>query len=780
MPHKEIPEDIKTNLKTLVDHFCAEDQEVRERQIRIWRKLKLYWNGFTRIWYSEVAHDWRVWDYSGDSKSSDDDYYDKPINVFKAYLESIIAALSITIPAIDCAPDDADNPLDVSTAKSGNKIAALIGKHNNASFLWLHALYVYCTEGMVACYSYPKEDKAYGTYETNRYEEDTKEVHVCPVCNEQLADELFTQAEADEFMPDEDDVLLHDLVLNKHIIICPQCAATLDPNLQKSKLIVQRLVGVTNNPKSRQCLEVYGGLYVKVPNYAKKQEDCPYLIFSYETHYANALEMYPELRDKIEKGASKTLSSSGLSEPYERWGRLSPQYYGEYPVNNVTIRNCWFRPAAYNILGNEEDVKELKAKFPDGCKVVFIDDCFAAAENEALDDCWTLTHNPLSDYIHHDPLGILLVSVQDIVNDLISLIVQTIEQGIPQTFIDPAILDFDAYRQMEATPGGVYPTKPVSATKNISEGFFSFKAAALGEEVLPALNQFQQLGQLASGALPSLFGGIAEAGSKTASEYAMSRAQALQRLQTPWKMLSLWWKDIFSKAITSYIKEMADDERLVEKDKQGNYVNVFIRKSEVAGKIGNIELESSEQLPASWAQLKDVIMKMVELNNPQVLQILFSPENIHLFAEATGLNDLKLPGEEDKIKQNEEIQQLLASQPIVQPPDPMQVQMATELGMQPPGETEIPSVEVDAELDNHQVEADICRKFLISDAGRLAKIQNRPGYYNVLLHFKAHMAIIQQQMMAQQQASVAAGEKNPKKSAQTGEENGAPNRLPIK
>ena len=39
-------------------------------------------------------------------------------------------------------------------------------------------------------------------------------------------------------------------------------------------------------------------------------------------------------------------------------------------------------------------------------------------ENESLDDHWTLTYNPLSDYIHYDPIGLLLSSVQDITNDL--------------------------------------------------------------------------------------------------------------------------------------------------------------------------------------------------------------------------------------------------------------------------------------------------------------------------------------------------------------------------
>ena len=109
-------------------------------------------------------------------EDSDQGYYDKPVNVYRAYLESIIAALSVTVPPITCYPDDADNPLDVTTAKAGDKIAELIFKHNDAPLFWLHALFVFCTEGMTACYTYPNADEKYGTYKEKKYEELPKNI----------------------------------------------------------------------------------------------------------------------------------------------------------------------------------------------------------------------------------------------------------------------------------------------------------------------------------------------------------------------------------------------------------------------------------------------------------------------------------------------------------------------------------------------------------------------------------------------------------------------------
>src|SRR6185295_337779 len=402
---KELDDDIKSLLKSIVDHFDDEDRGVRDRQIRQWRRLKLLWENVQHTYYSEVAHDWRV--PQNEIQDTDQGYYDKPVNIYRAYLESIIAALSITVPSIICYPDDADNALDIATAKAGNKIGELVFKHNDAPLFWLHALFVFVTEGMTACYAYAKEDEAYGTYDVKEYE-DVNETHqqtLCPLCQAQMADDEIVQIQEDKFNPDDSDAGIN-AAIDDGLELCPECAQYVIPDRINQTSTITRLVGITKHPKSRICMEVYGGLFVKVPVWARNQAECSYLIYSYETHYSNVLEKYPHLRDKITKGSAQY-------DIYEQWGRTSPQYHGEQPINNVTVRNCWIRPSAYNIL-NEDDTESLKKQYPDGIKLVVINDFVADAINECLDDNWTLTYNPLSDYIHFDPIGSLLTSVQDI------------------------------------------------------------------------------------------------------------------------------------------------------------------------------------------------------------------------------------------------------------------------------------------------------------------------------------------------------------------------------
>jgi hypothetical protein len=744
--HKEPDPEIADLLKTVVDHFDKEDRYTRERQIRHWRRLKLYWNNFSQIYWSETAHDYRVYNRDLNSTDSDQDYYDRPVNVFKAFLETIIAALSIQIPAINCVPDDADNPLDLSTAKSGDKIAELLYKHNNVMYLWLHALYIYCTEGMIACYSYSDSDEKYGTYDKEQVKDTEIEAYICPICQARVPDFMFTNSEMNEFDPGDDDVEIKN-VFDEEGPTCLECGTLLDPEIQKQKLVVPRIVGTTKEPKSRVCLEVYGGLYIKVANYAKKQCDTPYLIFSHETHYTGPMECYPWLREKLPAGGWTDI---GVNDPYEQYGRLNTQYRGEFPIENVTVKNAWLRPSAFNIL-DEEKYKKLKKLFPDGVKLVSVNDIICEFCNECLDDHWTLTENPMSDFLNHDPLGELVTNIQDITNDLISLTLQTIEHGIEQTWADPAVVNFNAQRQIESMPGTLTPTKPVSGSKNISDAFYTSKTASLSPEIFNFYQIIQQLGQFVTGALPSLFGGQqGEGSSGTASEYAMAKGMALQRLQTPWKMITIWWKEIFGKAIPLYIKNMVEDDRMVEKDTQGNFINVFIRKAETDGKIGSIELESDEKLPITDEQQADIIMQLMQLNNEEITAALMDPENLPFVAKMIKIPQFRLPGADDRQKQYEEITELINSTPIPLPLTPEDIMLAQQTGQEPVPQEQT-SIPIDQDVDNHQIEASICRSWLISSAGRLAKVENPNGYKNVLLHMKEHLVIVQQQMLAQLQ-----------------------------
>ncbi len=733
-------EKVQRLLLEVFDHFDAEDRAVRERQIRKCRRLKLMWDNIFQTWYSEVAHDWRVWDPTQSDDSGDQAYYDKPVNTFRAYCETIIAALSITTPAAKCFPDDAESTLDTLTAKAGDKIGQLISRHNNDPLLWLKGLYTYYTEGTVFAYNYTHSDEKYGTYEEKKYEEreEIKNLVICPVCKQETEVDETQDVFQPEMQPEDN---------------CPNCGNLVVMQPESRPVQVTKLVGKTKEPKSRVCLEIFGGLYVKIACYAKQQSQTPYLIYAHETHYANAIEEFNHLagNDKLKKKLRQ--GGEGPDDPYTQWGRLNTVYQGEYPNYVVTIKKGWLRPSAFNVL-DEDDAKELKTLYPRGVKVCKVNDEFGSAESQALDDYWTVSVNPQEDYLVHDPAGIALVTTQEMTNDLLSLILQTIEHGIGQTFADPGVLNFKAYRNTETAPGGVYEATPKSG-KSLSDGFFQVKTATLSGEVMPFFEVIQSLAQLVSGALPSLFGGQLD-GSNTASEYSMSQAQARQRIQNTYKMFTSWWKEVKGKQIPMFINVMKTDENDVQQMPDGSFINTFIRMADLQGKIGKIELEAAENLPLTWTQQKDTIMKMFELQTPAFLEMLQAPENIPILRDAIGLNDFYIPGEDDRSKQNDEIQQLLMSEPIENP----------NYNMADPNSMEIlPSVEVDPIYDKHNIQFEIVRQWVTSEAGRLAKVENEAGYQNVLLHGQQHYLEMNKQMVLGKNMEEPSGKNNPEKPA---------------
>ena len=737
LPDERICELIKTVYNSCVD----EDMTVRAAQFRQWRRLKLQWEGFNRIWFDSVAHDWRIWDKLHDS-NSDQSYYDKQVNVFKAYLESIIAALSVTVPPIKCYPRDADDTLDLATAKAGDKLAQLVYRNNDIPLLWLHALFIYVTEGLVAFYSYTEEDEKYGTYKVQETKdvEESYQITKCPNCGYEIDSVPTDNIMRTPSLPKRiNEGIENELGGEEALDSCPACGLLMSPEVTQESIFVEKIVKEFTKPKSKVCTEVYGGLYIKIPNYAKNQKTCPYLIKTEEVDISHAREVYPALYDKDQKDFK---GDAGFDEEDTGvWARLSPQYGNDTPENLVSENIAWIRPSRYNVIRDEKDRDKLRELYPKGIKVTYVNNILVAVESRELDLDWTLLENPLSDYLHFQPHGESATSIQDITNDLISLVLQTIEHGIGQTFVDPAVLDFTAYQQSEVTPGGIFPVKATGrGGRGLSEFFHEMKTATLSGEVLPFFQQVQGLGQLTTGALPSLFGGALE-GSETASQYSMSRAQALQRQQNTWKMFIIWWKRSFTQVIPKYIGIIHEDERDVQLDKDGNFVNILIRKSELEGNIGKVELEANENLPVTWGQVKDTVERLLMHGNPEVVKIIAAPENIPIIHEALGLSQFYIPGEDDVIAEYDEIKILLNSEPSPN--------ILDDMGTIDEEMPEIPSVEIDALYDNHRIRFEIVRKWIISEAGRQAKIDNERGYKNVLLHGMLHKLEMDRAMMEQ-------------------------------
>lgn len=723
----------KEKVKGLIDVLLLEDKFARDIVIRINKKLELYFKGYQRLFWSASLGDWMSPSFPGFDQGlftrENPEFTELPddttkiFNVYRAYGESVISALASGVPATKFFPENADSVEDIITAKAFSRIAKLIEKQNDASLLFTKVLYYLWNQHYVAAYTYANADEKYGTNqrEVMGMVDEPFSTSYCPNCGNE------------------------NLIQEETGTICPECGPV-EPIVEEGTEQIEQVTGFEKIPKIREIIEIYGSLNVQIPSYAFDIKGCPYLRLNVEIHEDLAKSLFPEIADKI--------GGHPDTGELDRWSRAAVELSRGAENKLCTLSRTWMRTWTVKGLNKEDPwIETLEKKYPDGFLVYQVDDLIARIEPENLDDHWTITRSPLSPKLHAEPLGLNLIDVQDVVNELVNIETQTISYGIGETFVDPEVINFRDYKKNKSQPGMLTAATPAPG-KSLADSFHTIKSATLSREVEDFQGRLEQYGQFISGAYPSIYGGSMQGGSKTLGEYQDSRAQALQRLSLVWKMLNAWWPLVIEKATREYaenLKTEGFDEHFVEANGD-DFLNVWIKVAELTGKVGDVRSESSEQLPVSWAQRRGMILEFLNMKNPIIDPLLVDPSNSTLVAETLGWGEVYIPGADDRNVQLEEIKQLISSGPVMQPQmDQFGQPAIDQMSGQPLPPVPTSSVPIQPVVDNHQVHAQTCRAWLNSAVGRAMKQMNPPAYENVVLHLQQHDAIVQQMMMQSQQ-----------------------------
>jgi hypothetical protein len=683
----EVSEELGSHILNISRGFEREHETIRDDHLLLKKKGEYFFRGYQRLYYDHLAHDYRAFHESPDYESDEDDQ-NRVYNVYRAHGEAVIAALTIEVPGVNFLPDDAKNANDIDTAKNYSAAALLIQRHNDVELLYSYAVYLAWVSPLVAAYHYLDEDKEYGTVATPKYKDQT-EKHIewkCQRCDASVSEDAE---------------------------VCPECSS---PNIKKveTEEKVSVFAGMEDTPKSRIKIKVYGVDHVKVSPYARTQKDTPYLILEFDEHITEARAR-----------TGRNIDGRTDASSYERYSR-DPQGYESDDANRITTQCIWLRPCAY-YYESVEIGNELKAQFPDGLYAEVVGDEVVEVRNEKLDDVWTIWESPVSSHLHMNPIGQPLFDPQEVQNDIVNLTVDTMGQAIPETFADPQVLDFDQYSKTRRKPGMVTQAKAL-AGRAMGEGFFTTRTATMSQEIDKFDSKNQQYMQLLVGAFPSIYGGTMQGGSKTYAEYSASRQQALQRLSLIHKASTRWYAKVMSKCVPIYVDSLLEDERYTAQIGPGEFLNLTIQADAQQGRIGHVEPSAGNQLPMSWGQQRDIIMELMKLNSDEINAVLYSPENSHMLQRLSGLPDLKIPGDESRTKQFREILQMIT---LGQDSDDMGPISAT-------GEVVSP-VQVDPIIDDHAVEAQICKSFLQSKEGQGLKLNQPKVYALILAHHNEHV-----------------------------------------
>jgi hypothetical protein len=187
---------------------------------------------------------------------------------------------------------------------------------------------------------------------------------------------------------------------------------------------------------------------------------------------------------------------------------------------------------------------------------------------------------------------------------------------------------------------------------------------------------------------------------------------------------------------------MVTDEKLVTKTPQSStgFVNTWIKQAELTGRVGRVEPEVDEELPVSYAQIKQTLMELLTLGNEELSNWIMHPNNAGIAAKAVGI-PLYIPGADARDKQMSEIGEMLQGNPLAEG---------------------ISSVQINPLTDQHEIEAETLLVFLNSATGQAQKRINPAGIQNCEFHYMAHIMEIanKQQQQVNEQTEMQAQEAN--------------------
>jgi hypothetical protein len=713
-------------LRELVRQYRAEGVTARRYEIRRIRQARLFWQGQQYAWWNPNDMNWHL---PYESRTNDDTQleemprYQFVTNFYQGFGLSFVSVLSQDVPSVRFYPQSAQSLQDIAAARAASDVADLLEQNNQVEKLLTAIGYFLWTDGKLGAYvRYVADAQRFGTHEETILAAIEvplgEDKYVCAGCG---AETPAASSETDVTRAPETDVTRdpwpvsrenrdaegashgaawsdtegayanaiarnaanfnggdsstghgsrdtghEDRHTDHDVPPCQNCGAQLAvENLrQAERVTVPRVVGTRRVPNGQEVITIAGGLELNTPVWANEMHEFPYLQWQTEVHRAKLKATYPHVASKIE-----TSPSQGAEDVYARVSRLSVEqglptiHPGDALMDLITFDRTWLRPWAFYSVENETVRNELLALFPDGCYVGFAGDVYCESRNESMDDHWRVLHALPGDGQNRPSVGDSLVQVQERYNVLSNMQAETYEYGIPPIYADPQVLDFDAIANQTAEPAAHFPAR-ARPGQPLSAGFFQPAPARVPPDMIA--HQQDLIGPIAqflTGLFPAVFGGNME-DVKTASGYALARDQALGRLGLVWRRMKQFYADVLLLGVDCFRQNRPQDVEIPLLGPDGVLDARVIRTADLKGNIC-VHAEADETFPRLKSQQRGVLQQLFGLKDPLIQEALTEPANIGYIKNVLGLSELVVPGEDSRNKQLREIQQLLASAPIL-------------------------------------------------------------------------------------------------------------------
>ncbi len=754
-PNNERLEELKPKLvaalRDLVQQFRSEGIVARRHEIRRIRQARLFWQGLQYAWWNPADMTWQLpFDAkglaAGDERALEEmPRYQFVTNFYQGFGLTFVALMSQDVPAVRFYPQSAQSEEDITAAKAASEAAKLIEQNNGIPNLLTGVGYYLWTDGKIGGYvRYVADGQRFGFHDEDVVEQVVvklgEDVYVCPQCGAETPADVGAALKPAESLSGAGNpatlprpAMAGSGQAQGAATTCPECGAALtQADLRPAERVaVPRVADRRRVPNGQEVITIVGGLELNTPVWANEMHEYPYLQWQMEVHRAKLRASYAHAADKIQMGGPIE-----ADDVYARASRvavaqgLPSTHPGDALHNLITFTRTWIRPWAFYAIEDRAVRDELLQLFPGGCYAAFAGETYCESRNECLDDHWRVMHALPGDGQNRPSMGDSLVQVQERYNILSNIQAETYEFGIPPIYADPQVLDFDALANQVAEPGAHYPAR-ARPGQPLSAGFFQPAAA----QVPPEMLRHQQdlagpVAQFLTGLFPAVFGGEMDS-QKTATGYSIARDQALGRLGLVWRRLKSFYADLMLLSVDCFRKNRPEDAEIPFLGEGGEFESKWIRLADLKGNI-QAHPEADESFPRLKSQQRAVLQQLMGTNDPVIQRIFAEPANLGFIKSVIGLSEIVVPGEDARTKQLREIQQLLASAPIV---------MQGSDGAQ----AVLPSVPVDELFDDHATELEECKRWANSDAGQVARVQNPAGFANVRAHAAAHLVVLRRQ-----------------------------------
>lgn len=719
---RDLPERLQNALRKIVYDFEQEHYSSWRYYNRKFAQADFFAKGQQSIFWDYVSDTWRE-PSRGDLDRVGYDQettYHYPVNFYGALMESIVAVLIQRRPTVRWVPENFQKQADISAAKARNDAKGYIDRITNTQVKNAKVLYTAFNHGIFAGYTRWKVGEEFGTHEEPELEmaqEALPSHYYCPECGGKTPEEgLFTTAG-----------------------MCRECGAPLDESgyVPESVVDVPRIRSVKQVPNGQLVTDIHDGLELRLPYYEQELKNCPLLGLVNEVHENTLKSTYPDKADVITGGYMSSAGAGGDdTDRTYRLARMEPSsYYYQFTTTAstglVTWRRYWLRPSSYwGAL--KEDREELEKVFPDGCHIEFANAEFLRAYNESMDKHWALGRAKPGVGMFTPSIGQDAIPLQQAYNFDEAIKREYIEyKSFEPEFVDSNVIDFQALNRKKIRAREMIPVK-IPGGRTIRDLIYEKRSGRGPEAAFRHAPDMFDKARFIVGAPPTLTGGTEK--SLKPTTYTADRDLALGRKGIHWIYLTQFWSDVAEQQMDILAEHAEEDLYFQTKQQNGEMTGVTVTLADLKGGKAKVYVEMDEKFPMLIEQQREIYMTLVQSGDERFGEVLNHPKNIEYGKQMTGLTKLHIPGEDDRIKQQKEIQQLIESQP-------------TELeggeGEEPNLE---PSIMPEREVDNHEIQAEECRDYLVSTEGMRMKEVNPMGYANVLLHLVAHQQLAIEKM----------------------------------